>query len=121
MSECWPGYEGDPKDSGFKFSDLRPVLGCVSDPEIIVSLVKTRVDYPDIFSLVWGYEMCSRDGKCFPSALKEIVSSIKECIKKKEEALDAQEQKIQGIILDLLWMEYKKQVNDIVDGILERK
>jgi len=105
------------KDSGFKFVDGPSVHRRVGDSEVICSLIKSGVDYPTIFSLVWGRRM-GYNKVLFTEELAKTVLSIEECIRKKEEAFDIQEQKIQSIMLDLLQMLYEKQVNDIAQSIL---
>ena len=76
------------------------------------------VDYPTIFSLVWGDKMI--DNENFPLELRTIVANIHYREKGKEECLDPIEKKLHDIIIDLLYILYEKQVNDLVEQIEEQ-
>lgn len=82
------------------------------DAFIMNSLVRCRVGSPTIFSLLWGDYMADR--RCFPSELRKTVTDIILEEQKKEKSYDPEEKKLHSIIIDLLYVMYEKQVDDIV-------
>jgi len=83
---------------------------------IINSLMRCGVDWPTIFSLVWGPSMATDKKKSFPVELRNIVQEIldEEKFMADRTKFDFQELAIHDIILDLLKLLYEKQVCDIL-------
>lgn len=72
------------------------------------------VDWPTIFSLVWGDEMTSNEN--FPDKLRIAVADVFLEIRKLEECLDPEERKIHSIVIDLLYLLYEKQVMETIEA-----
>jgi len=70
------------------------------------------VEWPDIFSLVWGVD--PKILNTFPKEYRVVVSDILREMAKEEESNDYIDKKLHRIIIELLYVEYKKQVNDYV-------
>lgn len=98
------------------------------DEYIINSLVKCSVfknfpnadivpDWPTIFSLIWGDHMASHE--CFPASLQSIVADILVEERKCAVSYDLQEKQVHKIIIDLLQVMYKEQVNILVQCMKE--
>jgi len=90
-----------------------------NDAFVMNSLGRCGVDYPTTFSLVWGDRIACSDG--FPFELRKIVSDIIQEEEKKEESLDPWDKRLHGIVIDLLYVLYEKQVNDLVANVLGNK
>jgi len=89
------------------------LLVTTDDAAIINSLVRCGVEWPTIFSLVYGTRKDLL--KALPDECRRIISDISVEITKKEECLDPKEKKIHSIIIDLLQVLYEKGINDFIE------
>jgi len=80
---------------------------------IVNSLVRCGVEWPTIFSLVWGTEESLL--KALPNECRRVINDITLEIEKKENCLDLEEKKIHDIVIDLLQVLYEKHINDYVE------
>ena len=90
----------------------------IDDQVIVRSLLRCGVDYSTIFNLVWGEKMI--DNEEFPLELRTVVANIYYREKGKGECLDPIEKKLHGIIIDILYVLYEKQITDLVEQIKEQ-
>lgn len=113
-SQDWNSAERREQNEMFKNGSYpNSILVRTDDAYIVNSLTKSEVDYPTIFSLMWGPVMACSDR--FPPKLKKIVSDMLQEEKKKNESYDIDEKKLHQIIIDLLQVLYEKEVNDICE------
>jgi len=87
-----------------------------SDTYIINSLLRCGLDFPTIFSLVWG-DAIAYNNNAFPDKLRKIAKDIIQEEKDKE-IFDRMDRKLHSIILDLLLLLYKQEVNNLCEDII---
>ena len=97
------------------FTEFETKLMADSDSFIINSLLMHGIDWPTIFSLLWGNDMATSIQ--FPSELRKIAADIVREKEKLEQSSDSEEKQLHSIIIDLLGVLYEKQVNDTVESV----
>lgn len=98
--------------------DYGAISSVQKDGFILNGLKRCGVDYPTMFSLLWGDNMAK--DVVFPAVLRKLVTDIIQEIERKEKSYDLAEKKLHGIIINLLYVLYEKQVNDIVERAKEQ-
>jgi len=94
---------------------LLPNLNGIKDSYIITSLLMHGIDWPTIFSLLWGNDIATNIQ--FPLELRKIAADIIQEKEKLEQSSDSEEKQLHSIIIDLLGVLYEKQVNDTVESV----
>ena len=88
----------------------------IGDSVLVRSLVMHGINYPTIFSLVWGEEMAAVP---FPPKIRQIVTDILQEEEKKKDCYDNVEKELRDVIIDLLWFMFGQEVMVVINSIQE--